>query len=93
MRDDDDDDDATPVTRDQARDPRLLTLLDAARALASLEDTDAYRSRAVQALSQAATAWSSDPCSICGRRGDHEWEELTTAERIAHEAEASRQGA
>jgi hypothetical protein len=34
----------------------------------------------------AAIAWADDACAICGRRGDHEGDELTDARRAAHEA-------
>lgn len=51
------------------------------------------RLRANQALAQAevtlrqiALAWAGPECPICGRRGDHEWAELTRPQRLAHEA-------
>ena len=65
------------------RDPKLLALLDAARVLA--DSGPQFRAHALDLLEEAALAWAVDECPSCGRRGDHEWEELTHAERIAHE--------
>ena len=88
-----DDDDATPVLPLPRRDPRLLALLDAARDLAVAADLGApFRGVALDALERAVLAWGAEKCATCGRRGDHEWEELTHAQRVAHEAEATRRG-
>lgn len=75
------------------RDKKLLALLDAARALADVVSSGpAFRSNARDELEAAALAWTAEECPICGRCGDHEWEELTGGERVAHEAEAASQG-
>jgi hypothetical protein len=90
---DDDDDEKTPVRPQLKRDKKLLGLLDAARELADVVGAGAqFRANALTALEEAALAWTAEACAICGRRGDHEWEELTDRERVAHEAEAARQG-
>ncbi len=75
------------------KDPKLLALLDAARELAENGGLGpAFRTNALDALEAAAVAWAADECPICGRRGGHEWEELTTEQRLAHEAESASQG-
>ena len=75
------------------RDRKLITLLDAARDLAEAVGAGPqFHSNALDALEEAALAWTAEECRICGRRGDHEWEELTGTERAAHEAEATNQG-
>jgi hypothetical protein len=84
---------AAQMSPPQKRDPKLLALLDAARELADVAGAGPqFRSNAVDGLVAAALAWTAEECSICGRRGDHEWEELTSTERVAHEAEAAAQG-
>lgn len=75
---------------DEDRDPKLRVLLDAVREL--VEVSDSGRAHALDALEAAARAWAADECSICGRRGDHEWNELTGAQRVAHQAEDASQG-
>lgn len=88
------DDDETPVLPLPKRDQKLLALLDAARDLVDAAGAAPhFYGRALDALEAAAIAWGADECPICGRRGDHEWEELTHHERLAHEVEASAQGA
>jgi hypothetical protein len=80
-------------SRSQQRDKKLLALLDAARDLADVAGAGPqFRSNALDALVTAALAWTVEECPICGRRGDHEWEELTDTERVAHEAVAASQG-
>lgn len=80
---------AAPVQRDR----KLRVLLDAARELAAVTGLGPQLERiALEALGTAALAWTVDECPICGRRGDHEWEELTYDERISHVAEAAAQG-
>jgi hypothetical protein len=78
------------------RDSKLLKLLDAARQLVEVSDSvprfHVHHVHALDALEAAARAWTADECSICGRRGDHEWDELTITERAAHMAEADAQG-
>jgi len=91
------DDSVTPVMRPPMRPPgrdrKLLALLDAARELAEIAGSAPhFRRNALDGLEAAALAWTSEVCPICGRRGDHEWEELTINERLAHEAEAAVQG-
>jgi hypothetical protein len=87
------DDDKTPVTLVVRRDGKLLALLDAAREMFELRAVRAHLHAAgLEALEAAALAWAATECPICGRRGDHEWEELTPNERLSHEAEAMRQG-
>lgn len=88
------DDDVTPVIHPpEKRDAKLLAILDAAREVAELTESGSrLRAIAVQDLLDAAIAWGGTCCSICGRRGDHEWEELTSDQRLAHEAEAAAQG-
>jgi len=87
-----------PLKRDPSvkRDPKLLELLDAARELVEVSDSvprfHVHHVHALDALEAAARAWMVDECSICGRRGDHEWDELTITERAAHMAEADAQG-
>lgn len=73
------------------RDKKLITLLDAARELAEVVGSKHYPV-VLDGLAEAAIAWAAEECSICGRRGDHEWDELTSNERLAHEAEAAAQG-
>jgi len=73
------------------RDKKLLALLDAARELAEVSSTAPhFRRNAIDGLEIAAIDWACQECPICGRRGDHEWEELTDHERAAHEAESTR---
>lgn len=73
------------------RDKKLLALLDAARELAEVASTAPhFRWNALDGLETAAIDWASQECPTCGRRGDHEWEELTGHERAAHESEGSR---
>jgi hypothetical protein len=87
------DDDVTAVVPPPKRDRKLLALLDAARELAEAADAPPnMRGSALDALETAALTWAAEECPICGRRGDHEWEELTGTERLAHEVEAARQG-
>ena len=87
------DDDETPFLLPAKRDPKLIALLDAARELADVADAGPhFRANALDALVDAVLGWTADECPICGRRGDHEWEELTRNERLAHEAEAASQG-
>lgn len=75
------------------RDRRLLSLLDAARELAEAADAPSnLRGRSLDELETAALVWAAEECPTCGRRGDHEWAELTVSERVAHEAEAAAQG-
>jgi hypothetical protein len=78
------------------RDPKLLKLLDAARQLVEVSDSvprfHVHHVHALDALEAAARVWMVDECPICGRRGDHEWDELTITERAAHMAEAAAQG-
>jgi hypothetical protein len=78
------------------RDPKLLKLLDAARQLVEVSDSvsrfHGHHVLALDALEAAARAWTAAECPICGRRGDHEWDELTIAEHSAHMAEAAAQG-
>ena len=75
------------------RDRKLIALLDAARELADAAGAGPqFHANALDALEEAALAWTAEECPICGRRGDHEWDELTGTERIAHEAEAASQG-
>jgi hypothetical protein len=89
----DTDDDKTPVARMGRRDAKLLALLDAAREMYELRVARAHLHAAgLEALEAAALAWAATECPICGRRGDHEWEELASSEQLAHEAEAARQG-
>lgn len=74
-----------------SRDAKLLALLDAARQLAEVASAAPhFRRNALDELEAAAIDWACQECAICGRRGDHEWEELTDHERAAHEAEGSR---
>jgi hypothetical protein len=88
------DDERTLVMRVQKRDRRLLALLDAARELADAAGSGPqFHGNALDALEEAVLAWAAEECPICGRRGDHEWEELLDRERVAHEAEAASQGA
>lgn len=85
--------DVTAATRAEKRDEKLLMLLDAARELAELHAAESrLRAVALETLEAAALAWGATECPICGRRGDHEWKELTYSERLSHEAEAARQG-
>ncbi len=78
---------------DEKRDLKLLALLDAARELREIgNDGSRFHAHALDALEAAALAWTVEECSICGRRGDHVWEELTHVQRISHEAEATAQG-
>jgi hypothetical protein len=88
------DDDVTPVMHlPERRSKKLLTLLDAAREVAELTASGSrLRAIAVQDLLDAAITWGAEECPICGRRGDHEWEELTSNQRVAHEAEADARG-
>ena len=88
------DDDVTPVIHPlERRNAKLLAILDAAREVAELTASGSrLRAIAVQDLLDAAIAWGTVECPICGRRGDHEWEELTRDQRLAHEAEAAVQG-
>jgi hypothetical protein len=86
------DDDKTPVLDFRPRDRKLIALLDAARELVEIGSSGSHHALALEGLEEAAIAWAAEECPICGRRGDHEWEELTTNQRLAHEAEASRQG-
>jgi hypothetical protein len=87
------DDDKTPVLDFRPRDRKLIALLDAAREVAEDRASGSrFRFLMIEGLEEAAIAWAAEECPICGRRGDHEWSELTTNQRIAHEAEASRQG-
>jgi hypothetical protein len=87
------DDDMTPVISLAPRDRKLIALLDAARELAESVGTGPhFHANALDALEAAALTWAEERCSICGRRGDHEWEELTFTERAAHEAEATARG-
>jgi len=73
------------------RDEKLLALLDAAREFAEVASTAPhFRRNALDGLEAAAIDWASEECPTCGRRGDHEWEELTDHERAAHEAESAR---
>lgn len=75
------------------RDRKLLALLDAARELADATGSGPqFQSNALDALEEAALAWTAEECRICGRRGDHEWDEMTGTERAAHEVEAAAQG-
>jgi len=75
------------------RDDKLLALLDAAREMFELRAARAHLHAAgLEALETAALAWAATECPICGRLGDHEWEELTPDERLSHEVEATRQG-
>lgn len=75
------------------RDPKLVALLDASRELVEAGSAPAHlRSCALDQLVTAALAWASEECAICGRRGDHEWDELTDRERLAHYAEGRVQG-
>lgn len=75
------------------RDPKLVALLDAARELAEVADSPPhFRSNALDHLVTVALAWAAEECSTCGRRGDHEWDELTDRERLAHYAEGMAQG-
>jgi len=70
------------------RDRRLVALLDAARELVDTAGTGPqFRVHARDALEVAALAWAAEECPICGRRGDHEWKELTRDEKLAHSAE------
>jgi hypothetical protein len=84
------DDDVTPVIHPpERRDEKLLAILDAAREVAELTASGSrLRAIAVQDLLDAAIAWGSAQCPICGRRGDHEWEELSSNQRLAHETSA-----
>jgi len=76
-----------------SRDPKLLELLDAARALIEVPDPGSrFHAHALATLEAAARAWTSDECPICGRRGDHEWDELTVDQYTAHRVEADAQG-
>jgi hypothetical protein len=87
------DDDVTAVVPPPKRDRKLLALLDAARELADVVGLPPhFHANALDSLEAAALTWAAEECPICGRRGDHEWEELTATQRVAHEAEAARQG-
>lgn len=80
----------TPVIHPpERRDEKLLAILDAAREVAELTASGSrLRAIAVQDLLDAAIAWGAAECPTCGRRGDHEWEELTPNQQLAHEASA-----
>jgi hypothetical protein len=76
-----------------SRDKKLLALLDAARDLAEVADAPPrFLANAIDELEAAALAWAAEECPTCRRRGDHEWEELTSNERLVHEAVAITSG-
>jgi hypothetical protein len=86
-------DDNTPVMKSMKREPKLLALLDAARELADAAGAGPQpHGSALATLEETALAWAAEECSTCGRRGDHEWDELTARERVAHETAAVAQG-
>lgn len=68
------------------RDPKLIALLDAVRdwTSTSAEPGTPYAEHTLRYLREAAILWAADECPECGRRGDHEWDELTDAEELAH---------
>jgi len=84
---------ASTATPQPKRDPKLLALLNAARSLCHWAsfNSPSMVADARADLEKVALAWGSRQCDVCGRRGDHEWEELREEQRAAHEAEMTAQ--